>query len=155
MNKTGINPNKLLPLKYRIPNAGNHIYEIGFIRQQIGEYCTNKVKYNLYKRHLLKFIYISHMIKFIITANIRDTHKYRNILIIIGDLSIGLESIRIHYNIFVALLSLFCLLTQLLHERFSSPSSSWLRPFAMMKGLITPSDVGLNDSNEIIKFIKR
>ena len=156
MNKTRIiNPNKLLPIKYRIPNAGNHMFEYGFIRYRIGDNQTNVSKYNQFNKRIIKLIFLLNIIKFFTSAYIKDTQKYRKILLMIGDVSIGFESIRTHYNILFGIIAIFGFLTQLLHERFSSPSSSWLRPFAMMKGLIKPSDIELNNSNGIIKLLKR
>jgi len=153
---TRINFNKLLTYQYCITNSGNHIYEIGFIRQRIGDdYDVKKEKYQRYKQLCFKLIYIIALIRTFISICIKNSGDKIFIFNIIGKFDTSIESVRIHFNIYYGLMVTVALCGQLLHEQFSSPSSPWLEPFLMMRGLITPSDNGINDEIVLKKLLKR
>ena len=147
-----INVQKVLPLKYRIKNAGNHLYNYGLSPHRVDHSLSEETKYHRNLRKLYMIIYIFFIIKCVMCILIPNTPDNQLTLMLIGDIFVILE-IRIHTHIAVLSATLLCLYGQIYHHYIKS--LPWLKPFAMMKGLIKPIDLGLNNSDDVIKLLKR
>ena len=153
MFENKINVQKLLPLKYRISNAGNHLYINGFSPHRVDHHSSEETKYHRNLRRIYLIIMMILVMKFLMTIRFSNTSNNRLILALIGDFMIVLNDVRIHVNIISLCLTIMWILSCIFINRLKS--LSWLKPFAMLKGLITPVDVGLYNGGDVIIFLKR
>jgi len=144
------NPENLLPKNIIIPFAQTHLYRIG-----LSLFPYEFIKRKRYNNPL--FIFIIHLfilIRSIIALNLSDNNDF--MLLVIGDYSHFLK-IRIQFNLAVALISSLPLISQIIHYyNFKNDiKPSYLRPFEMISGLISPKSIGLTDKEQIYDLIKQ
>jgi hypothetical protein len=70
-----------------------------------------------------------------------------------GDWAYNHPEVKYHLNVSVLLFSIFSILSTILHK--TDDNISWLKPFEMMSGLVTPVIIGLTDSQDVEKLLDR
>jgi hypothetical protein len=150
--KTKFNPDHPLPENMIIKSSGSHLYRFGISNQGVRHYDETDSRFNP------KFVFAINLvmcIKSVISLYYNDEENEK-LFIYVLDFSFFIPGIRIHFNVLAMMLSLLTMLSQILHWYVcSSGKNSWLTPFAMMSGLITPSSIGIINENDVKKLLKR
>jgi len=138
---------KLLPPDIIINSAETYLYRIGLSLFKQSE----RIKF--YNPIFISFINIISIIRTIISLHLPEDNV--KLFIINGDFSYFL-GIRTHFNIAYILYILLALTSQIIHyiNYKNDIKPSYLKPFAMMSGLIPPQSIGLTDKDKIYKMIK-
>jgi len=138
---------ELLPPDIIIISAETYLYRIGLSLFKESERT---------KLHNPKFIFIINIISIIRSIiSLQLPEENVKLFIMNGDFSYFL-GIRTHFNIAYCLYILLALTSQLIHYNNyrNNIKPSYLKPFAMMSGLISPQSIGLTDRDQIYKMIK-
>src|SRR5260221_734154 len=152
--KTEININKFLPRSYIIPDAGMHLYKIGLTNYCIG---NNEIKRSLIHNPMLVFIMA--LIEVLVSIiSLCNTNENMDLFYYLGDQSVFIPGIRIHFNIVKVIFYSISPISQILHYWYSRKGISyeWIKPFEMMAGIKTPNEIGINNcfSKLVILFSK-
>jgi len=144
-------PKKPLPPHKRIESAGSHLYLIGLSRFPFGSIKRNKFNYPL-------FSLILHILFFIrsILLIILPEHKVKKFALISGDYS-DFFKVRKHFNIGLSTFLSLAIVNQLIHlwTYRKNIYPIYLKPFAMMSGLISPQSVGIREEFALNKLLIR
>jgi hypothetical protein len=70
-----------------------------------------------------------------------------------GQSAYNYPEVRYHMNISILFSSIIAILSTILHV--TNDNISWFKPFKMMSGLVTPAGIGLTDSEDVEKLLKR
>jgi len=150
MNReVNFDPKRLLPSNIRIDSAETHLYRIG-----LSLFPNGIIKRNRFHNPILIFIIqIYLIIKSIISLLINGEDS--DIFIIIGDYGYFL-GLKLHVDIVFIFVTSISLVSQLIHyyNYKNDIKPSYLKPFEMISGLISPKSIGLTDEKEIYKIIK-
>ena len=141
-----------LPKNLIINSAGSHLYKIGLSLFPFGSQRR-------YKYHNPLFIFVLNttlIIKWIISSLITDDQY--DIHLLIGDYFYFMDvNARHHLNLAAIFYGLTSLVSYVLHfyyyKRDIKPT--YLRPFEMMAGMVSPQDIGLKDGKCIIELLNR
>jgi hypothetical protein len=145
-----------LPEAYLIKNCGDYLFHIYLTPKTISfdENTPKESKYHRRLRYFIMFTYVVLIIRSItIIASINQSHDTKFFAILIGDFTYWIPSVRIHFNVMLLLFSTICLIAQILLRK--SSYSSWLDPFVMMSGRLTPRQLGFGNQDTLIKFLKK
>jgi hypothetical protein len=146
-----IDCNKVLPQSYIIPESGQHFYKIGLTHFKVGN-TEKESKQHLCYRFFVVIIYVRFFIYSLIALSVPND-KYRDVFIYNGDWAYNYPEVRYHLNISVLFCSIIAILSTILHV--TNVNISWFKPFEMMSGLVTPASIGLTDSEDVEKLLKR
>jgi hypothetical protein len=140
---------KPLPSVIAIKYAENHLYSIGLSLFSFGSQKRNRFRNPFF----ISLIICVQILKSI-TAILMKEDKYR--LLLIGDFAYFLNC-RYFLNTVLILWGCLALSTQLLHywNYFKNESPSYLKPFQMISGSVTPKSIGLMDREDINKLLKK
>jgi len=141
---------KLLPPNIVIKSAANHFYEIGLSLFQLNSENRSKLSNPL-------FIFVIHSLIVIRSfVSIFLSEENEDIFIVISDFTHFLR-VRIHFNIAVIVNVGFNMISQLIHcwNYYKDISPTYLKPFEMMSGLVSPKSIDLSNREEILKWLKR
>jgi hypothetical protein len=143
-------PNRLLSNNLVIKKAGSHLYLIGLSLTQFG----SQKRHRFYNPKFVLFINLLLVMRCIISILSNDDN--RNLFIIIGDYSYFFK-VRFHYNIALAMYVILAIISQLIYYRSSHKkiSLTFLKPFEMMVGLVSPFSINLDNEEDIRKMIKK
>jgi hypothetical protein len=145
-------PSQLLPPKVLVTSAGSHLYRIGLSHFPYGWKRRTKF-HNPSLIALLsgKFVAIF-VAKFVNSLMVSEENP--ELFIILFDFSYFLNA-RIHVNICGIFISILTLVSQLLHyiDYKKNLKPSYLKPFDMMSGLVSPKSIGLTNEVKIYKLL--
>jgi len=139
----------ILPKEAIITAAGSHLYRIG-----LSLFPNGRVKRSLLYNPVLIFILILVVfIRSVFLLLLSDEYEY--LFPYLGDFY-HYFNVRVHGNSVVALFCLFSLTSQLIHyyNYKNDIKPSYLKPFEMISGLVSPKSIGLTNEAEIYKMIK-
>jgi hypothetical protein len=147
----GFDVEKPLPSIIAIKCAQNHLYRIGLSLFSFGSQTRNR----FHNTFFISFIICIQILKSI-TAILMKEDKYK--LLLIGDFTHLLND-RYFLNAAVILFELLALSSQILHywKYYKNKSSSYLKPFEMISGLVSPKNIRImyrEDINELLKKSK-
>jgi hypothetical protein len=140
---------KPLPSIIAIKCAQNHLYRIGLSLFSFGSQTRNRFHNPVF----ISFIICAQILKSI-TAIIMKEDKYK--LLLIGDFTHLLND-RYFINVAVILFELLALSSQMLHylKYYKNESPSYLKPFEMISGLVSPKSIGLMNEKDINELLKK
>jgi len=143
------NPNELLPHDIVISSAGTHLYRIGLSHFPNG--LIRRSKFN--NPILILIIFLQTIIRCIISLLLSDEDS--NLLVLVGDFT-HLMDLRIHLNISIVLTTFLALISQIIHyyNYKNDIKPSYLKPFQMISGLISPKSIGLTNEAEVYRIMK-
>jgi hypothetical protein len=144
-----IDVDKPLPSIIAIKSAQNHLYRIGLSLFSFGSETRNR----FHNPFFVSFI-ISIQILKSITAILMKEDKYK--LLLIGDFTHLLND-RYFINAAVILFELLALFSQILHywNYYKNESPSYLKPFEMISGLVSPKSIGIMNREDINELLKK
>jgi hypothetical protein len=140
---------KPLPPIIAIKYAENHLYNIGFSLFSFGSQTRNR----FHNPFFISFIICVQILKSI-TAIFMKEDKYR--LLLIGDFTYFING-RYFMNSTTILWGLLVLFSQSLHywKYYKNESPSYLKPFEMICGLVSPKSIGLIDREVINQLLNK
>ncbi len=141
--------NKPLPSILTIKGAENHLYRIGLSLFSFGSQKRNR----LHNPFFISFIICVQILKSI-TGILMKEDKYK--LLLIGDFDYFLNG-RYFFNTTNVLFGSLALFSQLLHywKYYKSESPSYMKPFKMISGLISPESIGLINREDINQLLNK
>jgi hypothetical protein len=144
-----LNPKFILPQEALIEAAGDHFYKIGLSQYKIGETQRN----SMHNPKLIAIVISLLLIRCVIS--LITPEEYEEVFYWMGDFTYFLK-IRIHCNVglifFFSSILIFLFLHYLKYRKKTSPT--YLKPFAMMAGLVPPKAIGLTNPEKIKKMMK-
>jgi hypothetical protein len=142
-------PSQPLPPEVLVTSAGTHLYRIGLSHFPYGWKKRKKFHYPL----LIALLNVIFLAKSVISLLLSEENP--ELFIILFDYSYFLNA-RIHANICVIFMIILTLISQLLHyiNYKKDLKPSYLKPFEMMSGLVSPKSIGLTNEVKIYKFLK-
>jgi hypothetical protein len=144
-----LNPSVILPQEIIIETAGDHFYKIGLSQYKIGE----SQRSSLHNPKLIAIVVSLLLIRCIIS--LITPKEYEQVFYWMGDFTYYLK-IRIHCNVglisFFSSTLIFLFLHYLKYRKKIRPT--YLKPFAMMSGLVPPRAIGLTNQEKIKKMMK-
>ncbi len=140
---------KPLPSFIAIKSAENHLYRIGLSLFSFGSQKRNR----FHNPFFISFIISAQLFKSI-TAILMKDEKYR--LLLIGDFDHFLNG-RNFFNTTIVLLASLALFIQLLHywKYYKNESPSYMKPFEMFCGLVSPKSIGLINEEYINQLLQK
>jgi hypothetical protein len=143
------NPSEPLPPELLVTSAGSHLYRIGLSHFPFGWKRRKKFHFPLMIA-LLNVMFLAKSITCLLISG-----ENPQLFILLFDFSYFFNA-RIHYNICVAVIIILTLISQILHyityKKGRKPS--YLKPFEMMSGLVSPQSIGLTNEVKIYKLLK-
>jgi hypothetical protein len=141
-------PSELLPPEVLVTSAGTHLYHIGLSHFPYG-WKRRKIFHNPLLIALLNVIFVAKCVTSLLVSE-----ENPELFIILFDFSYFLNA-RIHVNICVIFMIILTLVSQLLHyiNYKKNLKPSYLKPFDMMSGLVSPQSIGLTNKVKIYKFL--
>jgi hypothetical protein len=140
---------KLLPPEVLVTSAGTHLYRIGLSHFPYGW----KRRKKFHKPLLITLLNVIFMAKSVTSLLLSEENP--ELFILLFDFSYFLNS-RIYVNIGIIFMIILALVSQLLHyiDYKKNLKPSYLKPFGMMSGLVSPKSIGLTNEVKIYKFLK-
>ncbi len=150
MGKNLFNPSVILPPEMVISSAGSHLYKIGLSLYRMGSKSRPKLNNPL-------FIFIVHSLVFLrhcVSMRLSEDNRYAFELL--SDWSYFLNSREV-IALTVFLYVLWSNTSQILHYWYFKRNikPSYLKPFEMMSGLVSPQSIGLYNEKDIRIMMKR
>jgi hypothetical protein len=144
-----IDVDKPLPSVIAIKSAENHLYRIGLSLFSFGSQTRNR----FYNPFFISFIICVQILKSI-TFILMKEDKYIHLLI--GDFTYFLNG-RYFMNLAIILWGFLALCSQSLHywKYYKNESPSYLKPFEMICGLVSPKSIGLINREDIIQLLNK
>ena len=138
---------KPLPSVIALKCAENHLNRIGLSLFSFGSHPRNR----FHNPFSISFI-ISVQILKCITAILMEEDKYK--LLLIGDFGYFLNC-RHFMSSTVILWSCLALFSQMLHywKYYKNENPSYLKPFEMISGMVSPKSIGLTNNKESDKLL--
>jgi hypothetical protein len=149
-NENNLDLNRVLPSELVINSSGTHLYSYGI--SLFGLYTKKRKKlYNPILIFVINSIFIIRMAIVLLSSE-----EYSDLFIILGDYS-HYYDMRIHLNIATIHLLSLSLISQLINiwYYYKDIKPSFLKPFEMMSGLVSPKSIGLKNKQEIYRLLKR
>jgi hypothetical protein len=142
-------PSELLPPEVLVTSAGSHLYRIGLSHFPYG-WKRRKKFHNPLLIALLNVIFVAKCV-----TSLLISEENPELFIILFDFSYFVNS-RIHVNICVSFVAILTLVSQLLHyiNYKKNIKPSYLKPFDMISGLVSPKSIGLTNKVKIYKLLK-
>ena len=140
---------KPLPSVIAIKCAENHLYSIGL---SLFSFCF-QTRYRFHNPFFISFIICVQILKSI-TAILMKEDKYR--LLLTGDFAYFIND-RYFINLATILAGCLCLFSQILHywKYYKNESPSYLKPFEMISGLVSPKSIGLINREDINQLLNK
>jgi len=150
MDFENFDPRYLLPENIVIKSAGTHFYRIGLSLFPNGSKKRSKI-------HNPLFIFVIQLlvtIRYII--GLLTSNENRTFLLLSGNVFHFLN-MRIHGNIAATFVNSIVIISELYHYKNykNGIKPSYLKPFEMMSGLVSPQSIGLTNKQIIYEFMKR
>ena len=146
--KEEFNPNKLLQPNVILKSIDSHLYTIGLSLFSV-ENCKRSAFYN---PKLIFIIQLQLFIRYFIS--IIASEENPQLFVFIGDFGYYLK-VRFHFAVANCLVTFLGLISQVLHyyNYKNDIKPSYLKPFEMMSGLVSPQSIGLSNEKQIYKMI--
>ena len=146
---TDLDISKCLPPELCVTSAANHLYLIGLSHFKNGSQNRNKI-HNPLLIAILNCVILLHNI-----FSLSLSEENPEIFIWIVDFSYFIKA-RIHFNVAFSFGLILTLISQYLHymDFKNNKTPTYLKPFEMIEGLVSPQSIKFTDKVEIIKFIK-
>jgi hypothetical protein len=143
-------PTALLPPNDILDSAGTHLYRIGLSLHPFGS-KKRKILYNPLIAFMMIFIFWIRCITALLLPE--DNEIYFKM---IGDYPTYLNG-RVHVNLAIIPNMSLALVSQLINfwNYFNDIKPSYMKPFEMMSGLVSPQSIGLTDREDIYRLIRR
>jgi hypothetical protein len=140
---------KPLPSVIAIKCAESYLYRIGLSLFSFGSQTRNR----FHNPFFISFIICVQILKSI-TAILMKEDKYRHLLI--GDFAYFLNG-RYILNASTVLFAFLTLISQLLHywKYYKNESPSYLKPFEMISGLVSPKSIGLINREDVNQLLNK
>jgi hypothetical protein len=140
----------LLPPNDVLDSAGTHLYRIG-----LSLYPFGSKRRNIFHNPILAFIMILIYWSKAITAVLLPEDN-EMIFKMIGDYQYFMNG-RIHMNLAVIPYMSLALISQMINawNYYNDIKPSYLKPFEMMSGLVSPKTIGLTNRDIVYKIMKR
>jgi hypothetical protein len=140
---------KPLPSVIAIKSAGNHLYSIGLSLFSFGSQTRNR----FHNPFFISLIICVSILKSIIAILMKED-KYR--LLLIGDFTYFLNG-RYILNPAIIIWGSLALFSQSLHywKYYKNESPSYLKPFKMTSGLVSPKSIGLINREDIKQLLNK
>jgi len=140
---------KLLGPKYVLKDALEHLNNIGIIKTTNGYEEKNMIMKHQLIIHVPIWIgFIRSLIALVLEKKIENEFLF----LLIGDFHYYTPSYQNHYNVMILVCSIIGLYSYRLKLNHSSNT---LKPFLMIRGMLTPIEVGLNREKEIKMLLRR
>ncbi len=137
-------PSELLPPEVLVTSAGTHLYRIGLSHFPYGW----KRRKKFHKPLLITLLNVIFMAKSVTSLLVSEENP--ELFVYLFDYSYFLNS-RIYVNIGIIFMIILALVSQLLHyiNYKKNLKPSYLKPFDMMSGLVSPKSIGLTNEVKI------
>jgi hypothetical protein len=142
--------NLILSKDLIIPSAGTHLYSFGLSLFEMG----SKPRLNIYDPRLILIVNTIYVSRLIVSLLTDEENSY--VFAMIGDYSYY-HKMRIHFNIAMLFYTILGIISQLINFWYYNNNKrlSFLKPFDMMSGLVSPKSIGLTIESNIKELIKR
>jgi len=142
-------PKKLLPPNIQLNSVESHLYKIG-----LSLFPNESIKRSKLHNPLYIFIIQSQLLIRCLIS-LFSSGNNPNLYIIIGDLGYFMNA-RVHIDIATSLTTFLSIISQILHYNNyrNGIKPSYLKPFEMMSGLVSPQSIGLTNREDVYKMIK-
>ncbi len=129
--------NKLLKEDSAVSIAGDHLYLIGLMNQCVNNENLTKRK-QFFNPKIVLIINFVLLLRFIFSLYYYNHSENMLLFYYIGDFPAFIPGIKIHFNIHMTAFWFTACLCQVIHYLNSKKNSSyeWLKPFAMLSGLV-------------------
>jgi hypothetical protein len=146
--KEDLDVDKPLPSVITIKYAENHLYRIG-----LSLFSSGSQKRNRFHNPFFISILISLTILKSFTVILMKEDKY---VLLIGDFAYFING-RYFLNVAIILFASLSLSSQILHywKYHKNESPSYLKPFEMISGLVSPKSIGLTNREDIIELLNK
>jgi hypothetical protein len=104
-----INPNRLLPSNFIIPDSSTHLYRIGLLNISSNNSVNKSSKYQKYYRYINTIVLSIFFLRSFVSLFQNDDNK--KIFKYIGDISAFIPGIRIHFNVMLITVMLISLIS--------------------------------------------
>ncbi len=143
---------RILPQNMILKSAGSHFYRIGLSLFPFGSEKRKK----LYNPYFITIIISFSLLKSMLSLLIPEDDNYNKYHLLFGDWVYFMKA-RLHLTITQIVYGLIALISQLLNYWYykNNISPSYLKPFEMMSGLVSPQSIGLSNREGIEKLLKR
>jgi hypothetical protein len=150
MGKTVIKPSAILPPEMVISSAASYLYKIGLSLYQMGSNSRPKLNNPL----LIFVINLLVALRHFISMQLSEEDRYGFELL--SDWSYFVNA-RELFGLTLIIYVLWSIISQLLHYWYykNDIKPSYLKPFEMMSGLVSPQSIGLYNEKDIRKLMKR
>jgi hypothetical protein len=140
---------KPLPTVIAINSAQNHLYSIGLSLFSFGSRTRNR----FHNPFFISFIISVQILRSLI-ALLMKGDKYRFLLI--GDFAYFLND-GYFMNVATILWGIMALFSQIIHfwKYYKNEIPSYLKPFQMISGLVSPKSIGLSNREDINQLLKK
>jgi hypothetical protein len=144
-----IDVDKPLPSIIALKSAENHLYRIGLSLFSFGSAMRNR----FHNPFFILFVDCVEVIRSITAIHLKED-KYR--LLLMGDFAYFINC-QNFLNLVVILWGLLALFSQSLHywKYYNNESPSYLKPFEMICGLVSPKSIGLTNREHIIQLLNK
>jgi len=142
-------PKKLLPPNIQLKSVDSHLYKIG-----LSLFPNVFIKRRKFHNPLLIFIIQSYLlIQSLISLFSSENNP--DFYIIIGEFAYYIDA-RVHIDIAASLITFLSIVSQILHymNYRNGIKPSYLKPFEMMSGLVSPQSIDLTNKDDVYKIIK-
>jgi len=142
----------ILPQNMILKSAGSHFYRIGLSLFPFG----SEKRKRLFNPYFITIIISFSLLKSMLSLLIPEDDNYYKYRILFGDWVYFMKA-RLHITITQIIYGLIALISQLLNYWYykNNISPSYLKPFEMMSGLVSPQSIGLSNREDIEKLLKR
>jgi len=140
---------QLLSKEVIIESAETNLYRIGLSNYKVGHKSRNKFN----QPTIIMIINLLLIVRYSASLIFYDASKDFHLLI--GDFSYFIDC-HIYFNIAALNITTLAIITQVLHFYYSRDHTelTYLTPFKMIAGIISPKSVGLINEKDVIKLMK-
>jgi hypothetical protein len=150
MGRKVFKPSTNLPPEMVISSAGSHLYRMGLSLYPIGSKSRPKLNNPLFILIIHSLVALRHFI----SMQLSEEDRYAFDLL--SDWSYFVNAREV-FGLTLIVYALWCIISQLLHYWYYKKDikPSYLKPFEMMSGLISPQSIGLYNEKDVTKMMKR
>ena len=142
-------PQKILPPDILLNSMDSYLFRIG-----LSLFPDHNIRRNsLHNPKFMFFIQLQHLIRNCISLFASEDNP--QLFVILGDFGYFLK-VRVYIAVAAGLLTFLGLISQVLHYNNykNGIKPSYVKPFEMMSGLVSPKSIGLTNREEIYGIIK-
>jgi hypothetical protein len=150
MDKKVFIPSAILPPEVVISSAESHLYRIGLSLYPMGSKSRPKLNNPLFIFVINSLVALRHLV----SMQLSEEDRYAFELLSDWSYFYGAREI---FGLTVIIFVLWSNISQLLHYWYYKKNikPSYLKPFEMMSGLVSPQSIGLYNEKDVTKMMKR